>query len=221
MLARASTPRAVDDPHSSASSLGRSRGCCARTYACARRSTSDLSSGDDWLDPHDGYSWRDIAAVKMLGVTVPARAALRLTGCIDETFASDLEAQLSSSSPDIEPQDPAGQTLLRDTTSPLHQAWRQLRTLDGVGWVIASKLLARKRPHIAPIYDRVVRAAVGAPPSWWTCVADYFTGPERVARLDQARHAAGQADLPLLRALDVAVWEQARYGRPPLDPLNR
>ncbi|MFE9813342.1 DUF6308 family protein [Streptomyces sp. NPDC005548] len=36
-----------------------------------------------------------------------------------------------------------------------------------VGWVIAGKFLARKRPQLLRVCERVVCCAVGRPPSFW------------------------------------------------------
>jgi hypothetical protein len=49
--------------------------------------------------------------------------------------------------------------------SPADQAWHLLRDQPDVGWVIAGKILARKRPRLLPVYDRVVRCAAGRRPS--------------------------------------------------------
>lgn len=47
--------------------------------------------------------------------------------------------------------------------SPADQAWHLLCAQHGVDWVIAGKLLARKRPRLLPVYDKVVRCALGRP----------------------------------------------------------
>jgi hypothetical protein len=52
-------------------------------------------------------------------------------------------------------------------SSPADQAWHLLDARDGVGWVIAGKLLARKRPHLIPVWDHVVRCAMGYPENAW------------------------------------------------------
>ena len=43
-----------------------------------------------------------------------------------------------------------------------------------MGWVTAGKLLARKRPRLIPVYDRVVRCALGRPAKPWRWLNDAF-----------------------------------------------
>ena len=56
---------------------------------------------------------------------------------------------------------------------PLGASWpgwhlmRELRTLPGVGTTIASKLLARKRPRLRPIWDRLVANVTNTCESQW------------------------------------------------------
>jgi hypothetical protein len=96
--------------------------------------------------------------------------------------------------------------------SPADRAWHLLNSEEatGIGWVTAGKLLARKRPRLIPVYDRVVRC-VFAPPknSFWTWLheqlqADGGRLPRSLAKL----HA--DTGLPstvsAIRVLDVVVW---------------
>lgn len=50
--------------------------------------------------------------------------------------------------------------------SPAHTGWHLLRDQPGIGWVTVGKLLARKRPRLLPVYDRVVRCVLGRPKSF-------------------------------------------------------
>jgi hypothetical protein len=67
-------------------------------------------------------------------------------------------------------------------------------------------LLARKRPHLLPVYDRVVKAALQPTkrtfwrPLWETLQDRAVTG-----RLEELRRVL-DLDVSLLRVLDVAVW---------------
>jgi hypothetical protein len=61
---------------------------------------------------------------------------------------------------------PEAVPLLADD-GPADRAWRLLEAPDDMGWVTAGKLLARKRPQLIPVYDRVVRCAFGAPKPMW------------------------------------------------------
>lgn len=76
-----------------------------------------------------------------------------------------------------------------------------------VGPTKASKLLARKRPALVPIYDSVISQYLRPPPgAFWTSLAQSLADKERRRRID----ALAPPDLPssptTLRLLDVAVW---------------
>jgi len=94
------------------------------------------------------------------------------------------------------------------------EAHRLLRTVSGVGRTRASKLLARKRPHLIPIWDRHVAEGLGmrGPDNDWVIVQDVVVAhADRLQDLgDQLRgnhRDAGRIDgLSLLRVLDVIVW---------------
>ncbi|MEV5508792.1 DUF6308 family protein [Streptomyces orinoci] len=63
--------------------------------------------------------------------------------------------------------------------SPADQAWHLLCAQYGVDWVIAGKLLVRKRPRLLPVYDKAAWPAdrtrrgclpdPGAGGGWGTC----------------------------------------------------
>lgn len=56
------------------------------------------------------------------------------------------------------------------------RAWHLLEDQDDMGWVTAGKLLARKRPRLVPVYDRVVRCAFGTRGlSFWLWLNDRFS----------------------------------------------
>lgn len=75
-----------------------------------------------------------------------------------------------------------------------------------VEWVRSGKLLARKRPHLVPVYDNVVRE-----PSM-RGRASGVLGPSRATGLANLRDEAGatSAKFSLARVLHVALW---MYGR--------
>lgn len=74
----------------------------------------------------------------------------------------------------------------------------------------AHKLLARKRPHLLPVYDSVLRDALqGSTRAFWLPLRNELLqqGGALVDRLAQLRDDAGlPPETPLLRVLDVAVW---------------
>lgn len=110
----------------------------------------------------------------------------------------------------------AAATVLSDG-SPADQAWHLLRDQPDVGWVIAGKLLARKRPQLLPVYDKVVRCALGRPrPSFWLTLHAALRADNRALhrQLLALREAAGVAEtVSVLRVCDVVVWMGHRAER--------
>lgn len=83
--------------------------------------------------------------------------------------------------------------------------WSSLVNLDGVGPTKASKLLSRKRPHLIPIVDSVIRnsLAIGRANSW-VVLSEVLADGDLRASID-ALAPSGQSP-STLRLLDVAVW---------------
>lgn len=169
-----------------------------------------VGGGGDGEDVADVFTEADLVAVTMLSVQVGARAAIRILGPESESL-SDLLREVPH---EASPADKMGQAALRDPDSAAGELWERLKRLPTVGWVTANKLLARKRPALLPVYDSVVRRAVGAPQSWWGTIADFFADQDRIERLEQVcRDADAEKRLSLLRTLDVAVWMRQRGAR--------
>ncbi|MFD9590140.1 DUF6308 family protein [Streptomyces sp. NPDC059980] len=163
-----------------------------------------LAGGGDRWEVADRFTAEDLVAVQTLSVTVPASVALNI-------LEGPLGARLSHLLHAI-PKDPdmvdAGVDVVADG-SPADQAWHLLRDQPDVGWVIAGKLLARKRPRLLPVYDRVVRCAVGRPPSFWLALRTALREDDAAVhrRLLQLREVAGlPGTVSALRVCDVAVW---------------
>jgi hypothetical protein len=82
-----------------------------------------------------------------------------------------------------------------------------------VGWVMAGKLLARKRPSLIPVYDEIVRCAFGWPENIWTALQDALRqddGSFRTVLEDLKKQAGVPQQVSLLRTLDVAIWMRHR-----------
>ncbi len=84
--------------------------------------------------------------------------------------------------------------------------WTHLqRQSYGVGPVIAGKLLTRKRPHLIPVYDSVVKRWMGRPMRFWLPLRRALQRePSLVGRLEELRPPG--VEVSTLRLLDVAVW---------------
>ncbi|MFE7394800.1 DUF6308 family protein [Streptomyces sp. NPDC057582] len=163
-----------------------------------------LGGGGDHPAVADAVTAEDLIAVQTLSVTVPAAAALDL---LEGHAGTQLSTLLRAIPRDMDMAD-AMETDLAPG-SPAHKAWHLLRDQPGIGWVSAGKLLARKRPRLLPVYDRVVRCAVGRPRSFWHALhsalrADDYAFQRELLTL---RQAAGLPEtVSVLRVCDVVVW---------------
>lgn len=84
---------------------------------------------------------------------------------------------------------------------------QQLKAIDDVGWVTAHKLIARKRPRLHPVYDRVVHRWFHAPDG-----IRYGLGvvlgddPDLREALNAALPTDAADGRHLLRRIDIAIW---------------
>jgi len=149
----------------------------------------------------------DLVAVSLLSVDIPGGAALTIL----EERSSELEELLFSV--------PTGLDLWNapvDLIADGHEAdqlWQALESIPGIGWVIAGKLCARKRPQLLPIFDSVVKAALSPTRrDFWTALHTTLTQrPEIVDRLAEIRRRSEIDErVSLLRVLDVSVWMSGR-----------
>ncbi|MGP7997714.1 MAG: DUF6308 family protein [Streptosporangiaceae bacterium] len=83
--------------------------------------------------------------------------------------------------------------------------WDALLDIPGVGTATAAKVLARKRPRLCPVTDKVVIRAAGLPGLTYEVLRYLLRDPEARADVEALRppDAAGAS---LLRILDVAIW---------------
>lgn len=148
----------------------------------------------------------DVLAVEALSVKVPPEAAGQLLITDSERFNSLLR------------QIPREQNLwevkrldvnVGGAADHLHTA---LRTLPGIEWVTAGKLMASKRPKLIPILDSEVRALIKPPKEmFWVTLHDELSDPaKRSAISDVCKPAPPQVSL--LRRIDVALWMAATHG---------
>jgi hypothetical protein len=159
-----------------------------------------LAGGGDRPATVNRITEDDLVAVTMLSVEVPARAAIAVLG----PMADGIQQLLSEIPSDVDLHE--ADLSLVSPGSPADRLWSRLESLEGVGWVTAGKLLARKRPKLIPVYDSVVREAVGAPKLFWTWLHEQLQDPELIERIRAVRTEADVEHLSLLRTLDVAIW---------------
>lgn len=164
-----------------------------------------LAGGGDRPEVADRITAEDLVAVQTLSVTVPAPVALDI---LEGRLGVQLSGLLHAIPRDIDMVDAEADVLAEG--SPADQAWHLLCAQHGVDWVIAGKLLARKRPRLLPVYDKVVRCALGCPrPSVWLALHAALRVDDRTLhrQLFELRQVAGVPEtVSALRVCDVAVW---------------
>lgn len=170
-----------------------------------------LAGGGDRPETAYRVTADDLVAVSMLGVHVPGEAARAML----EDNALAIHALLSAIPPDLDLWDAEDDHI--DSASPAWELWRQVRQHDDVGPTITSKLLARKRPRLVPVFDDVIEKASGLDiDDAWTGFREVLTR-ERVQGLIAHRTAAGLGpEISILRLLDVLIWMEhweRRNGR--------
>ncbi|MEU2400500.1 MULTISPECIES: DUF6308 family protein [Streptomyces] len=167
-----------------------------------------LAGGGDRPEVADRITAEDLVAVQTLSVTVPAPVALDI---LEGRLGVRLSGLLHAIPRDIDMVD-ADAVVVADG-SPADQAWGLLCEQYGVNWVIAGKVLARKRPRLLPVYDRIVRCAVGRPSSFWLALHAALREDDAAlhCQLLKLREAAGLPEtVSALRVCDVAVWMSHR-----------
>lgn len=173
-----------------------------------------FAEGGDRSDVAGQFTSDDIVAVSLLGVRMPGRASLDIL----EVHAVELNALLTEIPTGVDLW--KAEEALVAPDSPADRLWGHLHEFPGIRWVTAGKLLARKRPRLIPVYDRVVKAALGRSDhdEWWRPIRIALTeNPDIVARLESLRRGVGIEDVSLLRVLDVCVWMGA-HGNPEPTP---
>ena len=154
----------------------------------------------------DRFTADDVLAVTFLSVSVPPAAAHLLLRESAERYAGLLR-------------DLGADRDLVDEPGPIADDWAgwtlmsALRELPGVGATTASKLLARKRPRLRPIYDSVVASVTDCAQHQWEPLRSALAADDRALhqRLLRLRDAAALPEaVSALRVFDVIAWMQAR-----------
>lgn len=97
---------------------------------------------------------------------------------------------------------------LRRRTKPTEEKWK-------IGPTRASKIMARKRPHLIPINDRVIRRVIDKKRGeedwqlWWEALT---CDNELERRADALRTAIDKPGLSTLRVFDIVLWMSGTMG---------
>ena len=155
----------------------------------------------------------DLVAVSFLSMKIPGRAAFGML----ETHALEISKHLEQLPLNVNMADLSPVELERylGKGSPGNRLWCVLRAEEtgrwGIGETKASKIMARKRPQLIPIYDSVVGPLMGLPKNsvgqwkkWHSALTDGTGLPQR---LQEMRRVSGVSD-PIcdLRVMDIVLW---------------
>lgn len=168
-------------------------------------------------DVKDRITDSDAVAVSMLSVKVPARAII---GLQEQPLAAHIEKLLADIPTDVKMSELTVQQAQErlGEGSPAWLLWKELRrtpkTRWDVGATIASKILARKRPHLIPIWDKVIGSVVGkdsAADQWLNWHNLFMEDPDLAGRLARIQELSTvQTPISELRIMDAILW---RYGK--------
>jgi hypothetical protein len=125
-----------------------------------------FTGGGDRAETRDRITVEDPYAVEALNVQVPFTVGREL---LEGQFGRDVGVHLRKIPADVELGGRGGGELVADY-GHADQAWRLSNNRNektGIGWVIAVKLMARKRPKLIPVYDSIVSCQFGAPQHVW------------------------------------------------------
>ncbi|MEV7625796.1 DUF6308 family protein [Actinoplanes sp. NPDC089786] len=151
----------------------------------------------------DRFTADDLVAVTFLSVNVPATAAAALLGDRAAEF-SGLLTELG------EDRDLVAEEALEDDRWELQ---KRLCGLRGVNTTIATKLIARKRPRLRPIWDKVVATVTGTHQRQWEPLRVELGKDDRALhqRLLRLHHDARlPAAVTPLRVFDVIAWREGK-----------
>ena len=170
--------------------------------------------GGDSPDAKNRLTADDLVAVSFLTAPVPARAVIGIMDTHARKISELLEAiPADLHLADAKPGDPSG---VLDDDGYAHDLWRLLvgkrNEKWGIGPTRASKIMARKRPKLIPVYDSVVGPALGLKNSddqWkkWHLALNHASGlPQRLREI----HRRSEISDPIseIRVMDIVLWMQ-------------
>lgn len=198
----------TDDPNAAVTLLQQYYGTPNRTSYYTGAMFDSWDSTSTRTADRDRFSADDFVAVTLLSVNAGGDAARALLRDRAAEF-SDLLAKVG---PDRD---------LGDEPGPIDRSWpaweleTRLRSVRGIGITVASKLIARKRPRLYPIYDSVVTEVLGTKRAHLVPIhTTLATSPDLRRRLRVARHHAQLPEsISELRVLDVITWMHGRHLR--------
>lgn len=168
-----------------------------------------------WFDTWDSTGTRhqdvnrftadDLVAVSFLSVAIAPSAARQLLDVRADTFTALLE-ELGPDR-DLVTEGDGG-----DDDWAGWRLWSELMALPTVGPTRASKLYARKRPRLRPIYDSVISQVLGTERLWEPLRAELQRDSDLHPRLEWLRQRCQLPSVSAIRVFDVLTWMEGTYG---------
>lgn len=166
------------------------------------------------------FTVADCYAPSLLSAPVPNICAVHL---VQGKSTASTAAYLSS----IPASTPLSTTSWAQVEKSVDDLFQELKSYDDVGYVTATKLIARKRPELVPVLDSVIYDALQLPERItlaWGHIATLVSDPVIAGELATIRSAAaakftraaypnsfnvGQIqNLSLIRVLDICIWTE-------------
>jgi len=163
--------------------------------------------GRRWDEPMflDVITSEDLVAVSTLSLNVPASVSIDLLG----PAGARVTRLLRDIPADLDLVDADDAILSEESASS--RLWTLLRTYDGMGPATTSKLIARKRLRLAPIFDSVVERELGLGGSLghWAGMRAALRDEDRSLH-ERARALHSSAGISSvvtpLRVVDIVIW---------------
>lgn len=170
----------------------------------------------------NSFTERDLIAVSLLNVDIPARAALWILSPEGQSQTSALLREIPVG---IDLWHPDAANVFADD-GKLDKLWKLLGNANwpeaapggGLGGTTKrSKLIAAKRPQLVPVLDRVVKGTLSQPENYWRAFQESLSDNSFRMRLEEATNVDGvPSNVCLLRRIDVVIWmnNHKRFRKP-------
>lgn len=183
-----------------------------REYFSPTNTGAHFESLESDNNPRNRFTASDLYAVSMLQTSIDANPAGIGILVTDAAEISDLLLTITEKPLGTLSESEFNEQLGAESSAI--KLWRLIRSYKGIGPTRASKIMARKRLHLIPIQDKVVKRVTGQNGHndwrlWWEAltVDDYLEN-----RADTLRRSIDRPELSILRTLDVLLWYSGSYG---------
>ena len=174
--------------------------------SCQAAGPSYTTSGDVNNEPY-AINSDDLLATHMLSVDIAPPVVRELLQ--NGTKRQRVSELLSQISPNVRLwEDDAVSSLVA-----AEELWDALNEISGIGWVVAGKILARKRPHLIPIADdRVWEYFKPEKGLFWETLRGVLRQDglsaqiEADLRIPMLQTSEMRDKISTLRLLDIAIW---------------